>query len=132
MCQLVYVLIGQLLAVHLLYAVGEQTAIEAYEARLRQLAYERGYVLVLHIGVGVVLRARGGVGGLHVVGEELEFLQSLPVLGVLLAVEHERLGGLVEALLHQSLLHLVLDVLHLYVIVYVDVADDPRHGAEVY
>ena len=52
----------------------EQAAVEAYEVRLGQLADEGCDVLVLHIGIGVVLRACGGVYRLSVLGEEHHLL----------------------------------------------------------
>ena len=130
--ELVEILVGEGFAIHLLDAVGEQTAVQTDEAGLGELADERGDVLVLHVGVGVVLRTRGGILCLHVVGEELHLLQRLAVLGVLLAVEHEALRHLVVALAHQCFLNLVLDVLHADALLNVEVAEDLRHYAEVH
>ena len=53
--QHVNILVCQRLAIHLLYAVGEQAAVKADEARLGQLTNERGDVLMLHVGVGIIL-----------------------------------------------------------------------------
>ena len=63
--------VGELLAVHLLDAVGEQAAVQADEVALGQLSDEGCDVLVLDVGVGVELRTGGGVGSFAVVGEEL-------------------------------------------------------------
>ena len=52
--QHVDVLVGQLLAVHLLNAVGQQATVQADEVRLGQLADERGNIFMLHVGVGVI------------------------------------------------------------------------------
>ena len=76
------IFLGGLLAIHLLDAVGEQTAVETDEIRLGQLAYEGGDILVLYIGVGVILRACGCIGSLAIVGEELQFFHRLAVCGV--------------------------------------------------
>ena len=83
------VLVGQLLVVHLLDALGEQTTVQTDEVRLGQLANQRGNVLVLHIGVGVELGRGGCIGRLHIVGQELQLSQRLTILGVLLAIKHE-------------------------------------------
>ena len=131
MCQQVEIAVGELLAIHLLDAVGQQAAVEADKVRLGQFADEGGDVLVLHVGVGVVLAARGGVGGVHVVGEEPQLLHRLAVFGVTLAVEHEALGHLVVALLHQSHLHLVLDLLDGDAVVDVEVRQNLRQAPQV-
>ena len=121
------IFLGGLLAIHLLDAVGEQTAVETDEIRLGQLAYEGGDILVLYIGVGVILRACGCIGSLAIVGEELQFFHRLAVFGVALAIEHKGLCHLIVAFLHQGFLHLILDVLHLDTLMYVEMADDPRY-----
>ena len=54
-CQFVNVFVGQLLAVHLLDAVGQQAAVQADETRLGQFTDERGNVLVLHVRIGIIL-----------------------------------------------------------------------------
>ena len=131
MCQFVDVLVSQLLAVHLLDAVRQQAAVQTDEVRLGQLAYQRGNVLVLHIGVGVILGARCGIHRLHVLRQERHLLQRLAVLGVLLAIEDERLGHPVEAFAHQCLFHLVLYVFHLDVVVHVQMAQDFRDSPQV-
>lgn len=66
----------------------------------------------------------GGVVSAHVVGEELQLLYCLAVLGVFLAVDDETLGNLVISLAHQGLLYFVLDVLDLNVVVNVEVGED--------
>ena len=129
--QLVDVFVGQLLSVHLLDAVGQQAAVQAYEVRLGQLADERGYVFVFHVGIGVVLRTGGRVDRLHVFREELHLLQRLAVLGVLLTVEDKRFGHAVVALAHQRFLHLILNILHGDVVVDVQVAENLRDSAQV-
>ena len=126
--QQVKVAVGQLLAVELLDAVAEQTAVEAYEVRLRQLADKGGDVLVLHVGVGVILGARGRVGSLTIVDEELELVSHLAVLEMALAVEHKRFGSLVVLLLHKRHFHLVLDVLHAHAVAEAQVG---HHGIDV-
>ena len=129
--QHVDILVGQLLAEHLLDAVGQQAAVQADEVRLGQLADERGDIFVLNVGIGVVLRTGGRIDGVHVVGEELHLLQRLAILGVLLAIDDERLGHAVVALVHQSLLHLVLDVLDGDIVMDVQVAENLRDSAQV-
>ena len=59
--------VGQFFAVHFLYAVAQQASVKAYEVRLRQLAYERGYVFVFHVCVCVVLASGCGIGCVAVV-----------------------------------------------------------------
>ena len=59
--------VGQFFAVHFLYAVAQQASVKAYEVRLRQLAYERGYVFVFHVCVCVVLASSCGIGCVAVV-----------------------------------------------------------------
>ena len=88
-CQLVNVLVSQLLAIHLLDAVGEQTAVQTDEVRLGQLANQRGDVLVLHIRIGVILRTGRCIHTLTVVAQELQLRQRLTVLHVCLTVQHE-------------------------------------------
>ena len=66
--------VGQLLAIHLFDAVGQQPAVQPDEARLGQLAYKSGNVLVLYVCIGVILRARGGVGCFAIIGQESQFL----------------------------------------------------------
>ena len=86
---------------------------------------------MLHVGVGIVLRTRGSVDRLHIVGKELQLGQRFTVLTMGLTVEHERLGHLVVAFAHQCFLHLILNVLHLDVVVHVEVAQNLRNGAQV-
>ena len=129
--QQVDVAVGQLLAVHALDTVGQQAAVEADEAALGQLADKRGDVLVLHVGVGVVFGACGGVGGVDIVGQEAQFLHRLAVLGVLLAVEDEALGHVVVAFLHEGHLDLVLDFLDGDAVVDVESCEDFRQPAQV-
>lgn len=109
--QKVEVAVRELLAVHLLQTVGQQAAVQADEVLLGQLADERGDVLVLDVGVGVVLRARRGVRGVAVVGQEAQLLALLALLGVALAVEHVALRHGEVALGHEGHLHLVLNLL---------------------
>lgn len=66
--------------------------------------------LFLDVGVGVVLRAGGGVLGLAVVHQELQFVAHLAVVGVLLPVDDVSLGHLVVAFGHQRRLDLILDL----------------------
>ena len=122
--KLVNVFICQLLAIHFLDAVGKQTAVQAYEIRLGKFTDKGGYVLVLHIGVGVVLGTCGSIGSIAIVCKELQLFEHLAVFVVLLAVDDERLGNLVVAFLHQRGFHLVLNVLHLDVFMDVEMTDN--------
>ena len=122
------VFVRQLLAVHLLDAVGQQTAVQADEVPLREFADQRGDVLVLDVGVGVVFRPRRGVLRVAVVDQEFEFLAVFAVLGVLLAVEHVALGHGEITLGHQGHLHLVLNLLDRHA---VRDADAAQHRREV-
>ena len=131
-CKLINILISQLLAIHFLDTVSKQTTVQTNKVRLRQLADERSNVLMLHVGIGIILRACGRVGSIAVVGEELQLAQGLTVFAVLLAIEHERLGHLVEAFAHESLLHLVLNVLHLYVVTYIKMAYNLGYRTKVH
>ena len=131
MCKLVDILVGQLLAIHLLDAVGQQATVQADEVRLGQLADERGYVLVFHVGIGIVLRSGGGIHAVAVLREELQLLQCLAVLAVLLAIEHERFCHFEMALAHQRFLHLILNVLHLDIVFNIQVAENLRDSSQV-
>ena len=71
------VFVRQLLAVHLLDAVGQQTAVQADEVPLREFADQRGDVLVLDVGVGVVFRSRCRVLRIAVVDQEVELFAVL-------------------------------------------------------
>ena len=55
MLQLINILIGQILTIHFLDAICEQTAVQTYETTLGQLTNQRGNVFVLHIGIGIKL-----------------------------------------------------------------------------
>ena len=127
----IHVAVAQLLAVHLLDAVSEQAAVQADETLLGQLADECGYVLVLHIGVGVVFGAGGGIGGVAVVHEEAHLVGRFAVVLVLLAVEHESLGHLKMAFGHECHLHLVLDVLHAHTVAEAQPLHDAVQGLGV-
>ena len=118
------VLVGQLLAVHFLQPLGEHSAVEADEALLGQLADERGDVLLLHVGVGVELAACGCVGRVAIINKEGKFVEHLAVFGVLLAVEHERLGYGKVLLSHQGYFYLILNLFHAHAVGYVDAAKD--------
>ena len=111
MFQEVEVAFGGGFAVELADAVAEQAAVQADEALFGQFADERGDVLVLDVGVGVVLRARGRVDGVAVVEQELQLVAHLAVLGVALTIEHERFGHVVVARGHEGHFDLILDVL---------------------
>ena len=129
--QQVDIAVAHLFAVHLLDTVGEEAAVEADEAALRQLADEGGDIFVLHVGVGVELGTRGGIGGHHIVAQEAQLLHRLAVLGMLLAVEDEALGHVVVALLHQGYLHLVLYLLDGDAVMDVDAGKNLRQAAQV-
>ena len=129
--ELVDILIGQILTIHLLNTVGKQLAVKADKARLGQFAYQSGYILVLHVGVGIILRPCGRIRCLHVVGEELQTLQCFPGFGMLLPVEHKGLGYLKVALCHECLLYLVLYIFYLYIIIYIQPTDNLGHVTEV-
>ena len=130
--KLVYVFISKSLAVHLLDTVGEQATVQADEARLREFADERSDVLVLHVGIGIVLRACGCVRCVTIVGKELEFFECLAILRVKLSIYDERLSHLEVALTHKSLLHLVLDILHRDAVKNINVADNLRYRSQIY
>ena len=106
----VQVFVRQLLAVHLLDAVGQQAAVQADEVLFRQLADQRGDVLVFDVGVGVVFRAGGGVLGLAVVHQELQLVAHFAVFGMFLPVDDVGFGHLVVAFGHQRRLDLVLNL----------------------
>ena len=108
----VEVTVSKFLAVYRLDAVRQQAAVDADEARLGQLADERGDIFLLHVGVGVVLRAGGRVGSIAVVAQEVDLLADLAIFGVLLAVQDVVFGHSVVLFRHQGSLHLVLDLLH--------------------
>ena len=112
----VKVAVGGLAAIHPLDAVAKETAVQTDEVTLGNFADEGGKVLVLHVGVGVELRSRGGVVGVAVVGKETEFGGRFAVLAVLVAVHNECLGGFEMVLGHQCHLHLVLNVLHTHAV----------------
>ena len=105
------IFVRQLLAVHLLDAVRQQTAVQTYEVLLRQLTDKRGDVLVLDVGIGVVLAARSGIRGIAIVDQELQLLAILTILSVLLAIEHIALGHGEVTLRHERDLHLILYLL---------------------
>ena len=109
--QQVNISVGCLFAIEEFDAVGKETAVETDKVAFGKLADKGGNVFVLHVGVGVILATRRSVGGLDIVGEEFEFFHCLAVLGVLLTIEHEAFGDIVEALLHEGDLNLVLDLL---------------------
>ena len=125
------IFLGQLLPVHLLDAVDEQTAVQADESLLRQFADEGRDVLVFDVGIGVKLGAGGGVLGNAVVRKELHLFKCLAVFGMLLAVDDEAFCYFVEAFFHQCRLHLVLDVLYFDVVLNVQIGEDFRHGSQV-
>ena len=104
------VTVGDFFAVHLLQPVGQQAAVETDEVLLGQLADERGDVLVLDVGVGVVFRAGGGVLGLAVVHQELQLVAHFAVFGMFLPVDDVGFGHLVVAFGHQRRLDLVLNL----------------------
>ena len=131
MRQLVNVLVSQFLAIHLLDAVGQQTAVQTDEIRLRQLTNQRRDVLVLHVCICVILRTCRRVHTLTVIRQELQLRQRLTVFRVLLAIQHERLRHLVVTLSHQRLFHLVLNILHLDVILNVQMAENLGDSPQV-
>ena len=104
------VTVGDFFAVHLLQPVGQQAAVETDEVLLGQLADERGDILVLDVGVGVVFRAGGGVLGLAVVHQELQLVAHFAVFGMFLPVDDVGFGHLVVAFGHQRRLDLVLNL----------------------
>ena len=105
------VFVREFLAVHLLDAVGQQPAVEPDEVLFGQFADQRGDVLVLDVGVGIVFRTRRGVRGIAVVDQEFELFAVFAILGVLLAVEHVALGHGEIAFGHERHLDLVLYLL---------------------
>ncbi len=129
--QQVDVAVAHLFAVHLFDSVGEQAAVEADEAALRQFADKGSDVLVFHVGVGVELGTCSGVGSHHIVAKEVQLFHRLAVLGVLLTVEDEALGHIVVALLHQRHLNLVLNLLDGDAIVDVNQGENFREFAQV-
>ena len=79
------VAVGKFLAKDRLDAVGQKAAVDADKNRLGQFADEGGDVFLLHIGVGVILRASGGIRGVDIVAQEVDFLADFAVFGVFLA-----------------------------------------------
>ena len=110
------VFVREFLAVHLLDAVGQQPAVEPDEVLFGQFADQRGDVLVLDVGVGVVFRPRRGVLRVAVVDQEFEFFAVFAILGVLLAVEHVALGHGEIAFGHERHLDLVLYLLDIHAV----------------
>ena len=113
--------VRQLLSVHFLNPVGQQPPVQADKIGFGQLSHQRGDVLVLNIGIRIIFGSAGCIGRITVVGQKLQLLHRLTILGVPLAVKHERFGHLEEALVHQRLLHLVLNILHLDFVVDIQV-----------
>ena len=120
----VEVTVGEFLAVHRFDAVGQQASVDADETRLGQLTNQSGDVLLLHVGVGVVFRARGGVRSVDVVAQEVDFLTDLAVLGVFLAVQDVVFGHRVILFRHQGRFHLVLDFLDGHAVGHADAAQN--------
>ena len=118
------VAVGGFLAVEGFNLVAKQTAVQADKALLGEFADERGDVLVLHVGVGVVLGAGGGVGRVAIVDEEAELVGRFAVVLMALTVEHESFCGLEVAFRHQCHLHLVLYVLHAHAVAEAQVVGD--------
>ncbi len=87
---------------------------------------------MLHIGIGIVFRACGGICSLAIVGQELKFLHSLTILSMTLAIEHETFGDIVITLFHQGHLYLILNFLDSDAVMYVKMCDDIRQTSEVY
>ena len=108
--------VGRFLSIHFLYPVAEQAAVQAYEALLGQLAYEGGNVFVLHVGIGVELRAGGRIGGIAVINEKAQLVGRFAVVLMALTVNHESLGGLEMTVGHEGHLHLILYVLHTHAV----------------
>ena len=122
----VQVFVRQLLAVHLLDAVGQQAAVQADEVLLRQLADQRGDVLVFDVGVGVVFRAGRRVRGVAVVDQKFEFLAVFALFGVFLAVEHVALGHREVTLGHQRHFDLILNLFYAHAVGHVYAAQYRR------
>ena len=108
----VQVFVGQFFAVDVFDFVAEKAAVEADEIGLGQFADEGGDVLAFYVGIGIVLAACGGVGGVAVVDKEVEFLFYLTVFIVALSVQDVCFGNLIVTLRHKRDFHLVLDFLH--------------------
>ena len=79
---------------------------------------------MLHIGIGIILRTGSSIHRLCVFGKEHHLLQRIAIFGMRLAIEDERLSHVIEALTHQSLLYLILDVLHRNIIMDIQMAED--------
>ena len=118
------VAVGGFLAVEGFNLVAKQTAVQADKALLGEFADERGDVLVLYVGVGVVLGAGGGIGRVAIVDEEAELVGRFAVVLMALTVEHESFCGLEMAFRHQCHLHLVLYVLHAHAVAEAQVVGD--------
>ena len=129
--ELVEILVGKGLAVHLLYALGEQTAVQTDKTALWQFADERRNILMLYIGIGIELRPCGRIVGIHIIGEELHLLHSLTVFGVFLTVNDETFCHFKVSLTHQCLLNLILDIFNGDVVMDIKMRQDFGDGSEV-
>ena len=119
--------VRELLAVHLLQAVGQQAPVQADEVLLGQLADQGGDVLVLDVGVGVEFRARRRVFRFAVVQQEPQLVAHFAVFEVALAVEHEGFGHSVVLLGHERRFDLILNLLDGHPVGDADAAQDARH-----
>ena len=109
--------LGRLAAIHAADAVAKQAAVQPDKALLGQLADKSGNVLVLHVGVGVVLRPRGRVFSLAIVGQEAQTGRCLTVLLMALAVQDESPRRCIAAGCHEGLFGMVLDFLDAHAVV---------------
>ena len=104
--------VGKLFAIHFLYLITEQTTIQTDEIGFWKLADKSGYVLVLHICVGIVFWTRGGIGSFAIINKKLQLVANLTVFEMFLTVKHERFRSLVMILTHKGDFNLVLNVLN--------------------
>ena len=111
--QQINILVSKVFAVHLLDTVGQQPAVQTDETCLGKFAYQRGDVFVFYIGISIILGACSCIGGLAIVNQKVQLLHRLAIFCVTLAIEHERFGYPIKSFLHQSLFHLVLNLLNL-------------------
>ena len=111
-----YIFVGSLLTVKFFHSVGYHLTVQVDEVFLGKFAYQRGNVFLLHIGIGVEFAACGGIRGIAVADEKVEFVAGLASLGMLLTVKHIRFCHSKVFLCHKSCFYLVLNLFHTHTV----------------
>ena len=112
MIQEFQITVGSLFTIHISQTVCQQAAVEADEIGFGQFSYQRGDILVFHIGVGIVLATAGRVGSIAIIHEEFKFVSDFTVFQMFLTIQHIRFGHAVIMFCHQGDFHLVLDFIY--------------------